>query len=199
MSISPQAVKDLRQKTGAGMMDCKKALVEAKGDEEDAINNLRKSGLAQVAKRAGREAKEGLIEAYIHTGAKLGVMVEIDCETDFVARTDEFKTLARNIALHVAATNPLALSRENIPTETIAKEKEIYIAQLEASGKKKPPEVMEKIISGKLDKYFSEVCLLEQPFVKDPDITVEDLIKQMAAKLGENIVLRQFYRMKIGE
>ncbi len=199
MSISPQAVKELRLKTGAGMMDCKKALVETDGNEEKAIGFLRKSGLAQAAKRAGREANEGIVEAYIHTGAKLGVLVEIDCETDFVANTDEFKTMARNIAMHIAASSPTAVSRDDISDETIAKEKEIYIGQMEASGKKKPPEVIEKIITGKLDKFFSEVCLLEQPFVKDPDKTVGDLITEAAAKLGENIILKRFSRLKVGE
>lgn len=199
MSVSPQTVKALREKTGAGMMDCKKALVEANGDEEKAIELLRKSGLAQAAKRAGREAKEGLIDSYIHTGSKLGVMVELNCETDFVAKTDEFKALARNISLHVAATNPVAVSREEVPQETIDKEKEIFKAQIEAGGKKKPPEIMEKIISGKLDKFYSEICLLEQPYVKDPDKTVGDLVTEMAGKLGENIILRRFYRMQVGE
>jgi elongation factor Ts len=199
MSISPQTVKALREKTGAGMMDCKKALVESNGDEDKAIEILRKSGLAQAAKRAGREAKEGLIDSYIHTGSKLGVLVELNCETDFVAKTDEFKTLARNICLHVAATNPVAVSREDVPETTVAKEKEIYTAQIESGGKKKPPEILEKIISGKLDKFFSEICLLEQPYVKDPDKTVEDLVKETAGKLGENIVLRRFHRMQVGE
>ena len=199
MSVSPQTVKSLREKTGAGMMDCKKALVEAKGDEEKAIEFLRKSGLAQAAKRAGREAKEGLIDSYIHTGSKLGVMVELNCETDFVAKTDEFKELARNISLHVAASNPIAVSREEVSQETVDKEKEIYKAQFEADGKKKPPEIMEKIISGKLDKFYSEICLLEQPYVKDPDKTVGDLVAEMAGKLGENIILRRFYRMQVGE
>lgn len=199
MSISPQAVKALREKTGAGMMDCKKALIEADSDESKAIEILRKSGLAQAAKRAGREAKEGLIDSYIHTGSKLGVLVELNCETDFVAKTDEFKALARNICLHVAATNPLAVSREEVPEETVTKEKEIYKAQIESGGKKKPPEILEKIIAGKLDKFFSEVCLLEQPFVKDPDRTVGDLVTEMAGKLGENIILRRFRRMQVGE
>ncbi len=199
MGISPQAVKALREKTGAGMMDCKKALVETDGDEEKAIEILRKSGLAQAAKRAGREAGEGMIATYIHTGAKLGVMIELNCETDFVAKTDEFKQLAHNIAMHIAASNPIAVSREDIPAEIVDKEKEIYRAQIEASGKKKPPEVMEKIISGKLDKFFSENCLLEQPFVKDPDKTIRDLITETAAKLGENLVMRRFCRMQVGE
>lgn len=199
MNISSEAVKTLRQKTGAGMMDCKKALVEAEGDEEKAIEFLRKHGLAQVAKRSGREAKEGLIEAYVHTGSKLGVLVELDCETDFVANTDEFRALARNIALHVAATNPMAVSREEVPEDVIEKEKEIYKAQLETSGKQKPPEVIEKILTGKLDKYYSENCLLEQAYVKDLDKTVGDLVTEIAAKLGENIQLRRFSRLKVGE
>lgn len=199
MSVSPLTVKALREKTGAGMMDCKKALVEADGNEEKAIEFLRKSGLAQAAKRAGREAKEGLIDSYIHTGSKLGVIVELNCETDFVAKTDEFKELARNISLHVAATNPVAVSREEVPQETVDKEKEIFKAQIEAGGKKKPPEIMDKIISGKLDKFYSEICLLEQPYVKDPDKTVGELVTEMAGKLGENIVLRRFHRMQVGE
>lgn len=199
MNITSGAVKDLRQKTGAGMMDCKKALVEAQGDEEKAIDILRKRGLAQAAKRAGREANEGLIETYIHTGSKLGVMVELNCETDFVAKTDEFKSLARDIAMHVAATNPMAISRDQISQEVIEKEKDIYRAQIESSGKKKPPEIIEKIISGKLEKFFSETCLLEQPFVKDTDKTVGDLVTETAAKLGENIVLRRFCRLQVGE
>ena len=169
MMITSEAVKDLRQKTGAGMMDCKKALVESQGDEEKAIEHLRKQGLAQVAKRSGREANEGLIEAYVHTGSKLGVLIELNCETDFVANTDEFRALARNIALHVAATNPLSVSRENIPQDVIEKEKEIFKGQLESSGKQKPPEVIEKILTGKLDKFYAENCLLEQAYVKDPE------------------------------
>ena len=199
MNITSGAVKDLRQKTGAGMMDCKKALVEAQGNEEKAIDILRKRGLAQAAKRAGREANEGLIETYIHTGSKLGVMVELNCETDFVAKKDEFKSLARDIAMHVAATNPMAISRDQISQEVIEKEKDIYRAQIESSGKKKPPEIIEKIISGKLEKFFSETCLLEQPFVKDTDKTVGDLVTETAAKLGENIVLRRFCRLQVGE
>ena len=199
MNITSGAVKELRQKTGAGMMDCKKALVEAQGDEEKAIDLLRTRGLAQAAKRAGREANEGLIESYIHTGAKLGVMVEINCETDFVAKTDEFKSLARDIAMHVAATNPTAVSREQVSPEVIEREKDIYRAQIESGGKKKPPEIIEKIISGKLEKFYSETCLLEQPFVKDADKTVGDLVTEAAAKLGENIILRRFCRLQVGE
>ncbi|MBU0517839.1 translation elongation factor Ts [bacterium] len=199
MSITAQAVKELRVKTGAGMMDCKSALVEAEGDEEKAIAILRKKGLSQAAKRSSREANEGLVEPYIHTGAKLGVLVELNCETDFVARTDEFKELARNIAMHIAATSPLAVSREDIPADVIEKEKEIFRGQMEAGGQKKPPEIMEKIISGKLDKFFEENCVLEQPFVKDPDQTVGDLVKALSGKLGENIVLNRFSRIKVGE
>ncbi|MBU1881365.1 translation elongation factor Ts [bacterium] len=199
MSITAQAVKELRVKTGAGMMDCKSALVEAEGDEEKAIAILRKKGLSQAAKRSSREANEGLVEPYIHTGAKLGVLVELNCETDFVARTDEFKELARNIAMHIAATSPLAVSREDIPADVIEKEKEIFRGQMEAGGQKKPPEIMEKIISGKLDKFFEENCVLEQPFVKDPDQTVGELVKALSGKLGENIVLNRFSRIKVGE
>lgn len=199
MEITSQIVKELREKTGAGMMDCKKALVEASGNEEKAIDILRTRGLSRVAKRAGREANEGLIESYIHTGSKLGVLVEVNCETDFVAKTDEFRSLTRDIAIHVAASNPLAVSREEVPPEMVEKEKEIYRAQIEAEGKKKPPEVIEKIISGKLDKFYSEVCLLEQPFVKNPEKTIRDLISDVASKLGENVMVRRFCRLKIGE
>jgi elongation factor Ts len=199
MQITSQKVKELREKTGAGMMDCKSALMEAAGDEEKAIEILRKKGLSRVEKRAGRVAKEGMVEAYIHTGSKLGVLLEVDCETDFVAKTDEFRGLVREIALHIAAANPLTLSREEIPPEVIEKEKEIYQAQIEAEGKKKPPEVVEKIIVGKLDKYFSEVCLLEQNSVKTPEKTIRDLISDVASKVGENIILRRFCRFKIGE
>jgi elongation factor Ts len=199
MTITSNAVKELRQKTGAGMMDCKKALVEAQGDEEKAIEFLRKHGLAQVAKRSGREANEGLIEAYVHTGSKLGVLIELNCETDFVANTDEFRALARNIALHVAAANPLSLSREDISQDVIEKEKEIFKGQLESSGKQKPSEVIEKILTGKLDKFYAENCLLEQAYVKNPDKTVGDLVTETAAKLGENIQMRRFSRLKVGE
>ena len=199
MEITSARVKELREKTGAGMMDCKNALTDAGGDEEKAIEILRKKGLSRVEKRFGREAKEGLVEAYIHTGGKLGVLVELNSETDFVARTDEFRTLVRDIALHVAATNPMAVAREDIPADVVAKEREIYRAQIEAEGKKKPPEIMEKIISGKMDKFYSEVCLLEQPFVKIPEKTIKTLIEDTAAKLGENLILRRFCRFKIGE
>ena len=199
MEITSARVKELREKTGAGMMDCKNALMDAGGDEEKAIEILRKKGLSRVEKRSGRDAKEGLVEAYIHTGGKLGVLVELDCETDFVARTDEFRTLVRDLALHVAATNPMAVEREDIPPELIEKEREIFRAQIEAEAKKKPPEIVEKIITGKMDKFYSEVCLLEQPFVKIPEKTVKSLIEDTASKLGENLILRRFCRFKIGE
>lgn len=295
MEITSAKVKELREKTGAGMMDCKNALVEAEGNEEKAIELLRKKGLSRVEKRSGREAKEGLVQSHIRPDGRLGVLVEVNSETDFVARTDdfrnivslitekiasapkipvsvdevldmqangstirialnevasklgenlifrrfcrlevptgmegyidtyihtgsklgvllfleatssvaaahpEFRTLAREIALHIAAANPLAVSREDISQETIEKEKEIYKAQLEAEGKKKPPEVIEKILNGKMNKFFAEVCLIEQSNVKYPDKTVGDLIKETAAKLGGNIVLKQFCRFKVGE
>ncbi len=199
MEITPQRVKELREKTGAGMMDCKNALVEAGGDEDKAVDILRKRGLARVAKRSGREAKEGLVEAYIHTGAKLGVLVEVDCETDFVAKTAEFRGLVREIALHIAAASPVAVARENVPTDLVEKEREIYKAQIEAEGKKRPPEVIEKIITGKMEKFFSEICLLEQPSVKTPDKTIGNMIAEVASKLGENLILRRFSRFKIGE
>jgi elongation factor Ts len=199
MEITSQIVKDLRLKTGAGMMECKKALVEADGNEEKAIEVLRKHGLSKVEKRSDRLAKEGVVEAYIHTGAKLGVLLELNSETDFVAKNDEFKRLARDIALHVAASNPVAVSREDIPADVVEKEKEIYRAQVEADGKKKPPDVVEKIITGKLDKFYMENCLLEQMFVKDPNKNISTLISDAAAKFGENLVLRRFSRFKVGE
>ncbi|MCX6640089.1 MAG: translation elongation factor Ts [bacterium] len=199
MEITSQIVKELRLKTGAGMMECKKALVEADGNEEKAIEVLRKHGLSKVEKRADRVAKEGVVEAYIHTGAKLGVLLELNSETDFVAKTDEFKRLARDISLHIAASNPLTVSREEIPAGVIEKEKEIYRAQVEGEGKPKPPDIVEKIINGKLDKYFSENCLLEQLFVKDSTKTIGALIAEAAAKFGENLILRRFSRFKVGE
>jgi len=298
MEITPQRVKNLREKTGAGMMDCKNALTEAAGDEEKAIEILRKKGLSRVEKRSRREAREGLVEAVIQAGGKLGVLVEVDCETDFVAKTDEFRnlvglivrhltkttsvpaapdelleqtsvehsgktvrelfsdsasklgenlilrrfarydvkppqegwieayvhtgaklgvmlelgcndagtvqagefrTLARDIALHIAAANPLTIAREQIPTATVEKEQEIYRAQIEAEGKKKPPEIVEKIISGKMERFYSEICLLEQPFVKIPEKSLGKLISETATKLGDDLILRRFCRFKIGE
>ncbi len=197
MGISAQQVKELRGKTGAGMMDCKKALSEAEGDMEKAIQILREKGIAAAAGKATRTAREGLVGHYIHTGGKLGVLVEVNCETDFVARTDEFQQLVRDVAMHIAASSPGYVRSGEIPEDEIRKESEIYRRQAQKEGK--PDHIADKIVEGRLKKYYSEVCLYEQAYVKDPDITVEELIKSMIAKLGENILVRRFARFKIGE
>lgn len=193
--ISAESVKELREKTGAGMMECKKALTESNGDFEKAIDLLRQKGLASAQKKSGRTASEGLIESYIHMG-KIGTMVEINCETDFVARTDDFKELAKDVAMHIAAANPLYLSREDVPQDVIDREKEIYKAQVAD----KPPQVVEKIIQGKLEKFYTDVCLLDQIFIKDPDQKkkIKDLVTDKIAKLGENILIRRFARFQLG-
>jgi len=194
--ISAGIVKDLREKTGAGMMECKKALTESSGDFEKAIDLLRQKGLATAAKKAGRTASEGLISSYIHMD-RIGVMIEVNCETDFVARTDDFKELVKDISMHIAAANPSYLSREDVPQDVIEREKEIYRAQII----NKPPQVTEKILEGKLDKFFSETCLLDQIFVKDQDQKkkIKDLITEKVAKLGENIMVQRFVRYQLGE
>jgi elongation factor Ts len=194
--ITAELVKNLREKTGAGMMECKKALTESSGDFEKAIDLLRQKGLATALKKSGRAASEGLIESYIHMG-KIGTMVEVNCETDFVARTDDFKELAKDIAMHVAAASPQYLSREDVPQGVIEREKEIYRAQVAD----KPPQVVEKIIEGKLEKFFADACLLDQVFIKDPDqkMKVKDLVTEKIAKLGENIIIRRFARFQLGE
>ncbi len=197
MAVDAKLVKELREITGAGFMDCKKALEKTGGDIEKAIEELKKMGAAKAEKRISKEAKEGIVEAYIHPGAKLGVLVEVNCETDFVARTDEFKQLAHDIAMQIAAAAPIAVRREDIPQEVIEKEKENYRAQLEKQNK--PPHVVEKIVEGKLEKFFQEVVLYEQPFIKDPSKTVEELIKEYIAKIGENIKVRRFARFRVGE
>ncbi len=197
MNIDAKRVKELREKTGAGMMDCKKALVEANGDIEKAIDNLRKSGVAKAAKKSSRSAKEGLIYSYIHHGGRLGVLLDIGCETDFVARTDGFVALARNIAMQIAATNPIAIIREDISKSIITREKEIYIEQAKATGK--PDNVVEKIVDGKLNKYFQENCLLEQVYIKDSDKKIKDLVTETIATLGENITLNRYSRFAVGE
>ena len=197
MAISATMVKDLREKTGAGIMDCKRALHEAQGDFEKSIEILRKWGLAAAAKRSERITAEGLITSYLHPGNKIGVLLEINCETDFVARTPEFSSLAKDLCMQITAARPLCIRREDIPEEVLAKEGEIYRAQM--SGKGKPEKVIEKIVQGKLEKFFAEVCLLEQPFIKNPEITVEALIKDHIARLGENIVVRRFSRFQLGE
>jgi len=197
MLISAQAVKELRDKTNAGMMECKKALEAANGDVQKAIEILREKGIAKAAAKATRVAKEGVIASYIHPGDKLGVLLEVNCETDFVARTEDFKALVKELAMQVAATNPLAVSREEISAEVIEKEKQIYRTQALNEGK--PEKILDKIVEGKLEKYFKEVCLLEQPSIRDQDRTVTDLLNAAIAKLGENIVIKRFSRFRLGE
>jgi len=197
VTISAEMVKQLRDKTGAGIMDCKAALSECQGDISKAIDFLRKKGLATAAKRAGRAMTEGAVQSYIHTGGKIGVLVEVNCETDFVAKTDDFREFTKNIAMHIAATSPLGVKSEDIPEEIVNKEKEIYRAQALESGK--PEKILDKIAEGKLDKFFKENCLLNQPYVRDPNITVADVINDVIAKIGENITVRRFVRFQIGE
>ena len=197
LTISASTVKELREMSGAGMMDCKKALTEASGDLEKAIDILRKTGMAKARKKSGRSAKEGIILPYIHPGAKLGVLLEINCETDFVANTDDFKNLSKDIAMHIAASAPMSITREEIPQRTIEREKEIYADQARLSGK--PENIIEKMTEGRLNKFYQENVLLEQTFVKDPDKTVEDLITETVAKLGENILISRFSRFQIDE
>jgi elongation factor Ts len=196
-NISAQMVKELRQRSGAGMMDCKKALVETNGDMEAALKYLKEKGLAAAAKKAGRIAAEGLVDAYIHAGGRIGVLVEINCETDFVAKTDEFQEFVRDIAMHIAAANPQYVSREEVPESIINQEKEIFKAAALNEGK--PEHIVDKIVEGRIDKYLSEICLLEQPFVKDPDLTVQQVLHDKIAKIGENISIRRFTRFERGE
>ncbi|MEJ2099223.1 MAG: translation elongation factor Ts [Desulfobacterales bacterium] len=195
--ISAAMVKQLREKTGAGMMDCKSALTEVGGDMEKAIEFLRKKGLATAQKRAGRAMTEGTIQSYIHMNAKLGVLVEVNCETDFVAKNDEFQGFAKNIAMHIAASNPLGITPEDIPQEVIEKEKEIYRAQALDLGK--PENVLDKIVDGKLKKFYQDNCLMNQPYVRNPDISIADLLNELIAKIGENISIKRFVRYQIGE
>ena len=196
-AVSATLVKELRERSGAGMMDCKKALTEASGDLEKAIDILRKTGMAKARKKSGRSAKEGIILPYIHPGAKLGVLLEINCETDFVANTDDFKDLSKDIAMHIAASSPLSVTREEIPQDVLEREKEIYADQARQSGK--PEDIIEKMTEGRLNKFYQENVLLEQTFVKDPDKTVSDLITETVAKLGENILVSRFSRFQLGE
>jgi elongation factor Ts len=190
-------VKELRAKTGAGMMDCKEALNACDGDMDKAVDHLRKKGLATAAKRAGRALSEGRVQSYIHTGGKLGVMVEINCESDFVARNEDFQEFAKNIAMHIAATNPVGIRAEDVPQEVVAREKEIYRAQGLEMGK--PEKMVDKIAEGKLSKFFKDNCLMEQAYVKNPEITVADYLNQLIAKIGENITIKRFVRYQIGE
>ncbi len=197
VTITSQMVRELRQATGAGVLDCKKALTQAEGDFDKAVEILREKGLSAAAKKASREAKEGLIGTYVHPGSKVAGMVEVNCETDFVARTPQFQELARDLAMQVVAARPQYVSRDEIPEEVLEREKAIYRSQLADSGK--PEHIWDRIIQGKLEKWFSEVCLLEQPFIKNPDVTVEQLIVENIASLGENIKVRRFCRLAVGE
>jgi len=199
MSVSALDVKDLREKTGAGMMDCKKALTESGGDMEKAIDILRKKGLSAAAKKADRVASEGVVGSYIHAGGKIGVLLEVNCETDFVAKTDEFQQLVKDICMHIAAANPSYVRREEVPAAELDREKDIYRDQAKASGK--PENILDKIVEGKLEKFYGDVCLLDQIFVKDPDgkKKIKDIITEKVAKIGENISVRRFSRYQLGE
>ena len=196
-TISATMVKQLREKSGAGMMDCKQALVECDADIDKAIDFLRKKGLATAQKRSGRAMTEGTIQSYIHMGGKLGVLVEVNCETDFVAKNEDFVQFAKNIAMHIAATNPLGVRAEDVPEETIQRERDIYQAQALETGK--PENVVTKIVDGKMNKFFKENCLLNQPYVRDPDLAVEDVLNELIAKIGENITIKRFVRFQTGE
>jgi len=195
--ITAQMVKELRAATGSGIMDCKKVLAEADGDMDKAIELLRKKGLAKAAKRAGRSTSEGIIYSYIHTGAKLGVLLEVNCESDFVAKTENFENFAKDIAMHIAAANPAGLVPEDVDQSVIEKEREIYRAQMLEEGK--PENIIDKIVDGKVEKFYKEVCLLSQQYIKDPQKTVEDVLKETIGKIGENIQIRRFSRFQIGE
>ena len=197
MGITASDVKTLREKTGAGMMDCKKALTEANGDMEKAIELLREKGLAAAVKKSGRIAAEGIVDSYIHLGGKIGVLLEVNCETDFVAKTDEFRALVKDIAMQIAAANPKYLRKEDVETAELEKEREILRAQALNEGK--PEKIVDKMVEGRIQKYYKEVCLLEQPFVKDPDKSVQDLVTEKIAKIGENISVRRFVRYEMGE
>jgi len=197
MEISAKMVKDLRDKTGAGMMDCKSALAEAEADMEKAVDILRTKGLSKAAKRAGRAANEGVVGSYIHMGGKIGVLVEVNCESDFVASNEDFQVFVKDVAMHIAASNPLFVGKDEVPEAMLEREKDIYRAQAKESGK--PDKVIDKIVEGKIGKYYTEVCLLEQPFVKDTDITVQDYLNNTIATIGENIIIRRFIRYQMGE
>ena len=197
MKITSQMVKELRDRTNAGMMDCKNALTETEGDMEKSIDLLRRKGLAVARKRAGRDTTEGVIQTYIHAGGKLGVMVEVGCETDFVAKNEAFVGFAKDIAMHIAASAPVAVKREEISEELILREKDIYVKQAMDSGK--PENIVEKIVAGKMEKFFSEVTLMEQKFVKNTDISIQDLLNELVVKIGENISVKRFSRFQIGE
>jgi elongation factor Ts len=197
LQITSAMVKELREKTNAGIMDCKAALQETQGDMQKAVDYLRQKGLAVAQKRGGRSASEGMVHSYIHAGGKIGVMVEVNCETDFTARNEVFGDFVKNLAMHIAATNPLAIDREGLAQEVVAREQEIYRAQALETGK--PENIVDKIAEGKLNKFYQEVCLLEQAYVRDTDITIEDLLNELRAKTGENVIVRRFIRYQLGE
>ncbi len=197
MEITAEAVKKLREKTGVGLMDCKEALKQSKGDMEKAIEHLREKGLAKLQKRMGKVASEGLIASYIHTGGKVGTIVEVNCETDFVANTKEFQEFTKDIAMQITASNPLYVKREDIPAEVIEKEKNIYRKQALESGK--PEKIVDKIAEGKLEKFYQEVCLIEQSFIKNPDMTVKELLEELIVKMGEKVLVNRFIRFQLGE
>jgi len=197
MDITAELVKTLREKTGVGLMDCKEALKISNGDMDKAVDHLREKGLAKAQKRAGRAATEGTVAVYIHMGGKIATMVEINCETDFVAKTDQFQTFAKDVAMQVTAANPSYVKREDVPVEVRDKEKNIYRIQAKEAGK--PEKILDKIADGKLEKFYQEVCLLEQPFIKNPDISIKDLLEDLIAKMGENIVVSRFVRYQLGE
>lgn len=197
MEITAEQVKELRNKTGVGIMDCKNALAECKGNVQEAVDFLRKKGIATATKRGGRTTSEGQVASYIHAGGKIGVLVEINCETDFSGKTEDFTEFVRNVAMHIAATNPVSLDRDSLPGDVLERERDIYATQARESGK--PENIIDKMVDGKMKKFYSEACLLEQPFVKNPDITIQDLVNEMIAKTGENIVIRRFTRYQLGE
>ena len=197
MKITAQMVKELREKTGSGMMDCKKALTEADGDMEKAIVILREKGMAKTAKKADRIAAEGVVASYIHMGGRIGAMVEINCETDFVAQTDKFQRFAKDVAMHIAAANPKYLSEDEVPEEEVAKEREIL--KVQALNEGKPEKIVEKMVEGRLKKFYKEICLLDQPYIKDPDMTIGDLVKEQIMDIGEYVKIRRFARFEMGE
>lgn len=197
MQVTPQLVKELRERTGAGMMDCKRALVDTEGDVEKAIDLLRKQGMATAAKKAGRVAAEGIVGSYIHGGGRIGVLLEVNCETDFVARTDDFQALVKDLAMHIAAADPRVVSRDEVTDDLLESERAIYREQAIESGK--PENVVDRIVEGKIEKFYSESVLMEQAFIKNPDVTVQEMVTAVVAKLGENIQVRRFARFKVGE
>ena len=197
MEITAKMVKDLREKTGAGMMDCKKALQETDGDEKKAVNWLREKGISKAEKRSGQSAAEGIIGTYVHTNGKIGVIVEVNCETDFVAKNEKFQEFVKNISMQIAAANPICVRPEELPQEALEQEKEVYRKQAQAEGK--PERVVEQIVEGRIGKYYKEVCLMEQPYIKDDSLTVKDLLNELIAVLGEKIVINRFQRMEVGE